>query len=67
MDISVLKSEAIQIPEQVPHVVKGKLQMLKLKFSVLRQLFSIFNKTGNELVINRDLWEKDQNTLASRC
>jgi len=67
MEVSLLKVEVKEIPEQVTPIVRGKLEMITFKYHVLRQLFSIFhNKTGDilkALLMIRDVRSKYQKTF----
>ena len=67
MDVSFSKLEMTEFPEQVSTIVRGKWEMLKLKYNVLKQLYSIFfSKTGSvikALLLIRDIREKYKNTF----
>lgn len=67
MDVPVLNKEITEILVQVSPIVQSKLEMLRLKYNVLKQLYSIFHsKTGNALKalrLIRDIRAKYKNTF----
>lgn len=67
MDVPVLNKEITENLVQVSPIVQSKLEMIKLKYAVLKQLYSIFHhKTGNALKalrLIREIRAKYKNTF----
>lgn len=67
MEVPVLNKEITDILVQVSPIVQSKLEMIKLKYAVLKQLYSIFHhKTENALKalkLIRDIRAKYKNTF----
>jgi MoaA/NifB/PqqE/SkfB family radical SAM enzyme len=67
MEVPVFNKELTEILVQVSPIVQSKLEMIKLKYAVLKQLYSIFHhKTGNvlkALKLIQDIRTKYKNTF----